>query len=146
MQHFNLALFTERFRAAAYGETFQEIADKTGVSAPTLSRLDRGTTPSVDTLYALCAWMGVSPGLFLLAAGELPNAPTALQLAREWQEAISTLAADTAATLELDIQIELKEKRGHPFWWGKVSVLRTLKDMADADVARCLAAPDAAEG
>jgi transcriptional regulator with XRE-family HTH domain len=139
MSHFNLALFTERFRAAAYGSTFREIADETGVSAPTLSRLDSGSVPSVETLYALCVWMNVSPGAFLLPGGEqtAPHAPTALQLAKEWQEVITTLAADTAATLELDIQVELKEKRGHPFWWGKVSVLRTLKDMADADVKRC---------
>jgi hypothetical protein len=67
--------------------------------------------------------------------------PTALQLAQEWQEAITILAADTAECLELDMEIGLKEKRGHPFWWGKVSVLRTLKAMADADVERCSPRP-----
>lgn len=70
MPHFNLALFTQRFRAAAYGDTFREIADKTGVSAPTLSRLDGGSVPSTETLFALCAWMGVSPSAFLLPAQE----------------------------------------------------------------------------
>ena len=65
------------------------------------------------------------------------RAPRALQLAREWQEVVAVLAEDAAGMLEIDVQITLKEQRGHPFFWGKVSVLRHLKELADADVARC---------
>jgi hypothetical protein len=60
----------------------------------------------------------------------------ALQLAREWQEAIAVLAGDVTQMLELDVAIEMKEPRGHPFFWGKISVLRHFREMADKDVER----------
>lgn len=60
----------------------------------------------------------------------------ALQLAREWQAVITTLAMDADEMLELNVEITPKEQRGHPFYWGKVATLRYLKELADADVKR----------
>lgn len=61
----------------------------------------------------------------------------ALLLAREWQQTIAALATDTAENLEIVTAIELKpELKGHPYYWGKMSLLRTLRELADADVRR----------
>jgi hypothetical protein len=61
----------------------------------------------------------------------------ALLLAREWQQTIAALATDTAENLEIVTAIELKpELKGHPYYWGKMSLLRTLRELADADVKR----------
>jgi hypothetical protein len=61
----------------------------------------------------------------------------ALMLAREWQQAIAALATDTAECLETVVSIALKpELKGHPFYWGKMSILRTFKEFADEDAKR----------
>jgi transcriptional regulator with XRE-family HTH domain len=64
LPRFNQPLFRETFSRIAEPYTLAEIAAFTGVSAPTLSRLERGHTPSVDVFLAVCAWMGVSAGVF----------------------------------------------------------------------------------
>jgi hypothetical protein len=61
----------------------------------------------------------------------------ALVLAREWQQAIAALASDTTECLEMVTELTLKtELKGHPYFWGKMSILRTLRELADADVKR----------
>lgn len=63
---FNRELFTETLSAAAEPYTLRELGELTGVSAPTISRLLRGThQPDIDNFFALCAWMSVSPGAFM---------------------------------------------------------------------------------
>lgn len=43
------------------GESLRAIAPQLGVSASTLSRIERGTVePDTDTLFQICAWLGVS--------------------------------------------------------------------------------------
>lgn len=62
---FNQALFRETFNRIAAPYTLAEIARHTGVSVPTLSRIERGHTPSVDVYLAVCDWLGVSADAFL---------------------------------------------------------------------------------
>lgn len=66
---FDNALFSDMLQSHGAGYSLREIADLTGVSAPTLSRLERnGTTPDLETFFALCAWMDVSPACFMRGA------------------------------------------------------------------------------
>lgn len=61
----------------------------------------------------------------------------ALILAREWQQTIAALALDTVECLQIVKEVELKpELEGHPYYWGKMALLRTLRPLADADVKR----------
>lgn len=69
----------------------------------------------------------------------------ALVLAREWQQAIAALAADVTESLETVVELTLKpELQGHPYFWGKMSLLLTFRDLADADVER-FSTPEAAK-
>lgn len=69
----------------------------------------------------------------------------ALVLAREWKQAIVALMTDTLENLETVKEIELKpELQGHPYFHGKASILRTLKELADSDEER-FATPEAAK-
>lgn len=93
--HFNRDLFAASVRRHAEPYTLRELSELTGVSAATLSRIERDTTaPDVETLYALCAWMRLSPELFLLSA-----APPAADAA----------SASRAAALREIVAIALKE-------------------------------------
>ena len=39
----------------------RELAERIGVSASTVSRLEKGKVPDVDTFLRVCKWMGSSP-------------------------------------------------------------------------------------
>ena len=60
-----------------------------------------------------------------------------LALAREWQQTIAALALDTVECLEIVTEIDLKPGlKGHPYYHGKMSLLQTLRHLADEDVKR----------
>ena len=44
------------------------VAEEIEVSAPTLSRIEQGKVPDVDTFMKVCRWLGVSPEKFAVEA------------------------------------------------------------------------------
>ena len=48
-------------------KTWKEVADETGVSASTLTRMARGKRPDADSLAALSAWAELNPSDFVRA-------------------------------------------------------------------------------
>ena len=40
----------------------REVADEIGISAATLSRVERGHLPDLRTFGKVCAWLGIDPG------------------------------------------------------------------------------------
>jgi transcriptional regulator with XRE-family HTH domain len=67
-------------RAKRAGRGLRAIAQEIGsISAATLSRVEQGKTPDLDTLAALCNWLGVSPDLFIAGTGYADvNGPDAI--------------------------------------------------------------------
>lgn len=58
-----LAVFLKKKRNS---RGFREVAREIGnISAPTLSRIEQGRLPDLDTFIRLCRWLGVSPDSFL---------------------------------------------------------------------------------
>lgn len=59
---FNLTLFYRSLDTArvARGLNWKQVAEASGVSASTLSRLAQGKRPDVDSLAALLSWAGLS--------------------------------------------------------------------------------------
>lgn len=57
LKAFHAALDSVR---ASRGLTWKNIADQSGVSAPTLTRLSQGKRPDVDSLSALIRWSGLT--------------------------------------------------------------------------------------
>ena len=45
--------------------TWKDVADESGVSASTLTRLSQGRQPDVNSLAALTAWLGISADEFM---------------------------------------------------------------------------------
>jgi transcriptional regulator with XRE-family HTH domain len=48
-------------------KTFKQVADETGVSASTLTRMAQGRRPDAGSLAALAAWAGINPTDFVEA-------------------------------------------------------------------------------
>lgn len=88
-----------------------EIGD---VSASTLSRVEQGNVPDLDTFLRICEWLGVKPEELLdsphtpLAAGEPPD--TADVIAAHLR-ADRTLDPQTALALETMIRLAYKAAR-----------------------------------
>lgn len=52
-------------RSKRAGKGLRNIAKEIGdITAPTLSRIERGNLPDVDTFMKLCKWLEVSPDFF----------------------------------------------------------------------------------
>jgi transcriptional regulator with XRE-family HTH domain len=47
------------------GRGIREVAREIGVSSATLSRVERGHLPDLDTFSKVCKWLGVDPGQVL---------------------------------------------------------------------------------
>lgn len=52
------------------GLTWKQVADESGVSASTLTRMSQGKRPDVDGLAALSSWAGLDIGDFVRFDGE----------------------------------------------------------------------------
>lgn len=70
------------------------------------------------------------------ATAEHEAAALALRVAREWQSIIAGIAADVVASAEVVRDVELNPGQPHPFYAGKLSLLRLLRNLADSDVER----------
>ena len=54
--------------------TWKQVADLSGVSASTLTRMAQGRRPDVDGLAALSSWSGLDIGDYVRTDGEKPEA------------------------------------------------------------------------
>lgn len=70
---FNKDKFTKYLKTELFNQIQQEqrriglreFAGKIGISAPTLSRLENGNVPDVESFIKVCVWMDVSPSTFI---------------------------------------------------------------------------------
>ncbi len=54
------------------GRPLRDVAEQIGgVSAPTLSRIEKGNIPDIDTFMRLCRWLEVSPNDFQSGGGNV---------------------------------------------------------------------------
>jgi transcriptional regulator with XRE-family HTH domain len=47
------------------GKNWKQVAEETGISAATLTRMAKGKRPDADSLAALSAWSGINPSDFV---------------------------------------------------------------------------------
>lgn len=61
---------------ASRGMTWKQVADESGVSASTLTRMAQGRRPDVDSLAALVKWSGLSADEFVVDSDESEGEPS----------------------------------------------------------------------
>lgn len=64
----------------------RSVAQETGVAFATLSRIERGHAPDVQTFIRLCAWLGMSMERFVIAPPKT-NARTASKVESQIRKA-----------------------------------------------------------
>ena len=66
-----------------------------GVSASTLSRIEQGNVPDLDTFMRICRWLGVEPSEFMAAQGKGKTVLASAEAASQTPEVIEAhLRAD----------------------------------------------------
>ena len=74
------------------------MASEIGTSAPTLSRIESGKMPDLQTFGKLCRWLGVDPGA-LLDVTPQPTATTPTHIAAAHLKAHREIDPSTASAL-----------------------------------------------
>ena len=57
--------FSEMIKSKRGAEGLRSLASRIGVSPSTLSRVEQGNLPDIDTYVKLCGWLDVSTDFFL---------------------------------------------------------------------------------
>ena len=66
------------------GRGIREVASEIGVSLSTLSRVERGNLPDLETFGKICRWLGVDPGEVLkVKPSPAPKPPVAVHFKKD---------------------------------------------------------------
>ncbi len=103
----NLSLILKERRG---GRGIREVAKEIKISPATLSRIEQGKQPDLDTFSKICAWLNVDPGDILGVVNTETNytqQTTCDQRVMVHYKAKQTISPDTAKKLsELIIQVQ----------------------------------------
>lgn len=97
------------------GITWKNVAEKTGVSPSTLTRMGQGKRPDVDSLAALASWSGIDVKSFYKLPNEYREKPETLAEITALLRADRELGKEGAATMERMVKSlydELRKRRG----------------------------------
>lgn len=71
MSNLNISLLSETVRARRGSSGLRETAKQIGeISASTLSRIEKGNVPDVETYIKICEWLEVSTDTFIQKASQ----------------------------------------------------------------------------
>lgn len=76
----DIEAMAERIQQCRAGRGIRETAKEVGVSPATLSRVENGKVPDLDTFSKICAWLGDDPAMFLGLHRSLASHPTRTQV------------------------------------------------------------------
>jgi transcriptional regulator with XRE-family HTH domain len=65
MQPINIEGLAARIHQQRLGKGIRETAKEVGVSPATLSRVENGKVPDLETFGKICAWLGDDPAIYL---------------------------------------------------------------------------------
>lgn len=80
--------------------TWKQVAEATGVSASTLTRMAQGRRPDVDGLAALSRWAGLDPADYVRDGDEQPGQPEPMAMISTYLRSDPHLSDDDAQALE----------------------------------------------
>lgn len=87
--------------------TWKKVAEESGVSASTLTRMAQGKRPDVDSLAALAAWSDLHIDNFIIGAGNEPKQGSVIE------EVSALFRADPCLSSEAKTAIEAIVRTAH---------------------------------
>ena len=107
----------DAFYAALDGErqarrlTWKKVADESGVSASTLTRIGQGKRPDVDSLAALSAWSGLNVDSFVRGRSSGKGQPERLAMISTYLRSDPHLNEEAATALDELVKATYKRLR-----------------------------------
>lgn len=65
MNTIKIVQLADRLKQQRLGKGVREVASDVGISPATLSRVENGKIPDLETFGKLCAWLGDNPSIYL---------------------------------------------------------------------------------
>lgn len=94
-------------------KTWKKVAEESGVSASTLTRVAQGRRPDVDSLAALSEWSGLDVDQFMIGASETPrSAGRPLEEMTALFRADPNLSPEAATAIETTLKVLYEQLRG----------------------------------
>src|SRR5690349_11627288 len=90
---------------------WKQVANESGVSDSTLTRMAQGKRPTVDWLAALCAWSGLDADAFVRSVDDDRPAPEPLAMISTYLRSDRNLSPEAAAALDEVIKITYERLR-----------------------------------
>jgi len=107
----SLETLVEQLKEKRGGRGIREVAEQIGISPATLSRVERGNLPDLETFKNICQWLEVDPGQVLgFRPAEEVNAVVRVHFKKE-----ATLKKETAtalADLIMAAQKQMQQEEG----------------------------------
>ena len=103
-----------RVKQVRGGRGIRETAKEIGISPATLSRVETGKQPDLDTFRAICKWLKVDPSTLLgihTPSGVLPDMPAPVMAHFRAHKAMSPETANHLAQLIMTVQRASVEER-----------------------------------
>lgn len=79
---------------------WKQVAEGSGVSASTLTRMAQGRRPDVGGLAALCSWAGLNAGDFVITGADKKEEPEPLAMISTYLRGDPNLTPEAATALE----------------------------------------------
>jgi transcriptional regulator with XRE-family HTH domain len=101
MKSLNSTLLSEMIKSKRGNRGLREVAKEIGnLSAPTLSRIENGNLPDIDTYFKICKWLDVPTDYFTASSkkGKTSSAPAKKEVIAHLR-ADKTLPQSTAEAL-----------------------------------------------
>lgn len=109
MTTFRREAFADAIRARREAEALSLRQVDAGVSASTLSRLERGELPDLETFFLICAWLDIAPGEFFASTNRGPAFSTPERIRwLLWND--PTLPRDVGTALAATVQAIYEQK------------------------------------
>ncbi|MHA6913572.1 helix-turn-helix domain-containing protein [Ralstonia pseudosolanacearum] len=77
MDHISIEGLAQRIQEHRAGKGVREAAKEVGVSPATLSRVENGKVPDLETFSKICQWLGDDPAIYLGIRPRVSDVPRA---------------------------------------------------------------------
>ena len=108
MSEISMETLVQQLKEKRGGQGIRRIAEQIGISPATLSRVERGNLPDLETFGKICSWLELDPAAVL-------NIKPAKPVVRVHFKKDQTVSRDTARALSdliLAAQAQMREEEG----------------------------------
>ena len=111
MAEISLGTLVEQLREKRGSRGIRVIAEQIGISPATLSRVERGNLPDLETFKKICAWLKVDPGVVLGFRASSDVQPV-VRVHFKKEVTVKQATAKALSELILAAQAQMREEEG----------------------------------